>query len=319
MSPQENEGTLNDTATEAGSPVTEEAPTVTLREVPRLCPSPLMRGADPGPPANDAEDTPSQAQPSPRNGKVRDMRGSDPHTYDQLGLLRQPSGTEPPAEHRRRIDTNEATLTSQLLRIKDGMAAEAQKQDEQHTLVLTAIVDVQDTLTAIREAPPSAVTPASWGSLNELAAMFNRSMDTMEALTRAVADSTASMTTMHARLTAVEARLKIPPVQEVITPAATRSTREEGVLVAQYISHSQCPTACLRSSISQYPTTYLHSGSNPCYGRRTSKLCPFPHHCGACRSRGSAQHPLGPDLLPTGHYICCLWVPRLTHRLPSLP
>lgn len=189
------------------------------------------------------------------------------------------------------------------------MAAEAQKQDEQHTLVLTAIVDVQDTLTAIREAPPSAVTPASWGSLNELAAMFNRSMDTMEALTRAVADSTASMTTMHARLTAVEARLKIPPVQEVITPAATRSTREEGVLVAQYISHSQCPTACLRSSISQYPTTYLHSGSNPCYGRRTSKLCPFPHHCGACRSRGSAQHPLGPDLLPTGHYICCLWYP----------
>ncbi len=44
---------------------------------------------------------------------------------DQLGLLRQPSGTEPAAEHRRRIDTNEATLASQLLRLKDGMAAEA--------------------------------------------------------------------------------------------------------------------------------------------------------------------------------------------------
>ncbi len=149
--------------------------------------------------------------------------------------------------------------------------------------------------------------------------MFDQSMDTMEALTRAVVDLTASMTTMRARLIAVEARLENPPVQEVITPAATRSTREDGVLVAQYISHSQCPTACLRSSISQCPTTYLHSGSNPCYGRRTSNFCPFPHHCGACRSHGSAQHPLGPDFLPTGHYICCPWVPRLTHRLPSLP
>ncbi len=94
-----------------------------------------------GPPANDAEDSPGPSV------KVRDMRGSDPHAYGQLGLLRQPSGTEPAAEHRRRIDTNEATLASQLLRLKDGMAAEAQEQDEQHTLVLTAVVDVQDTLT----------------------------------------------------------------------------------------------------------------------------------------------------------------------------
>ncbi len=94
------------------------------------------RGADPGPPPNDGDGSPGPSvKPSPRNGKVRDMRGSDPHVYDQLGLLRQPSGTEPAAEHRRRIDTNEAALASHLLRIKDGMATEAKKRDEQHALV----------------------------------------------------------------------------------------------------------------------------------------------------------------------------------------
>ncbi len=143
------------------------------------------------------------------------------------------------------------------------MAAEAKKRDEQHTLVLTAIVDVQDSLTAIRDAPPSSVVPPS---VNELAAMFNQSMDTMEALTRAVADSTASMTTMRARLTAAEARLENPPVQEVITPAANRSTRNStrGSIKrgrgagGQYISHTHSvqPPAFTPPSVSVQPPTF---------------------------------------------------------------
>lgn len=110
------------------------------------------------------------------------------------------------------------------------MAAEAKKQDKQDMLVLTAIVDVQDSLTVICEALPFSVAPPS---MNELAAMFNQSIDMMEVLTRAVADLTASRMTMHACLTAIEAHLENPPMQEVITPAVNCSTRNS----SQYISH----------------------------------------------------------------------------------
>lgn len=58
-------------------------PTVTLREVPCLRLPPLMCGTDPEPTPNDAEDSPGPSvKPSPRNSKVHDVRGSDPHTYD---------------------------------------------------------------------------------------------------------------------------------------------------------------------------------------------------------------------------------------------
>ncbi|PBK92360.1 hypothetical protein ARMGADRAFT_1031225 [Armillaria gallica] len=213
MSSQANDSTKGHSAPDNPTPNIDSL-ALTLHEVPKLCLPPANRPvAEPSSSVSSTETSTPDMPPSKPLGWLHSM---------ELGLLPLPPGTELTSKNRRRVASNEASLTFHVLHLHEDISRNHHAMQDQHEFITNIIANLQSEVQQLHSSRPHNDSIPNSG-FTELTNVFNQSMDTMEQLTLAVTDSLSALTGIHNRLGTIESHLDQAPVQHVITPAAKRS------------------------------------------------------------------------------------------------